>query len=147
LPTISLSPLREGLVFVAEIQLDNISAVKGMLARQGKPIPPPLRLKALIDTGASVCATTKANIEKLQLPAQSNQSFSVRTAGGVIQSRRYHGALFFTGEPTIRTDLVTIQETYIDEQTPFEFVLGMTALSRWDFRYARVEQKMTIESS
>jgi hypothetical protein len=53
LPGLSLSPLENGLVFVTEIELDNISAVKAMLAKEDKPVPPALKLRALIDTGAS----------------------------------------------------------------------------------------------
>jgi hypothetical protein len=59
----------------------------------------------------------------------------VQTAGGVIQSLRYHGALVFTGEPAIKAEFVTIQETYIDDQTPFEFVIcRFRKLLPWEFR-------------
>jgi predicted aspartyl protease len=145
LPRLSVSPLEEGLVFITEIELDNTPAVKAMLAKAKKPVPPPLRLKALIDTGASICATTPETIKRLGLPAQSTQKFKVNTAAGVIESERHYGALFLTGEPAIKADVVTLQETFVDQRAPFQFVLGMTALRRWNFWYTRSDQKLTIE--
>ena len=79
------------------------------------------------------------------MPAQSIQKFKVQTASGVIKSQRYHGAFSLTGEPALKVDLVTIQETFVDDQTPFEFVIGMTALGRWNFWYTRADRKLTIE--
>ena len=140
--TIPLHP--DQLSFVVEVEVDNIPAVKGKLLQEKKQAPAPLRVKALVDTGASTCAATDRVIQALKLPSKNAVAGEIMTAGGPIKSLQYFAALHLTEAPEIRVGYATLCR-YDFTNAPFELILRMSALSRWNFTYSRVEQKLTIE--
>ena len=134
----------DSLAFVVEVRVDNISAVKAKLVQEGKPVPPPLTVQALVDTGASTCAATDRIISALALPSKNDVSREIMTAGGPIRSRQYFAALHLFLASDIRVGYATLCR-YDFSRAPFDLILGMTALMRWNFSYARVDQKLVIE--
>ena len=134
----------DNLAFVVEVQVNNTAAVRAKLAQEGKPVPEPMTIQALVDTGASTCAATDRLIAELCLPSRSDETREIMTAGGAIQSRQYFAELHLTEAPDIRVGYTTLCR-YDFTGAPFDFIIGMSALMRWNFSYARVEQKLTIQ--
>ncbi len=66
------------------------------------------------------------------------------TAGGKIETLEYFGAIKLAGAPGIRADYATIQQ-YLFEDTPFDFIIGMSVLMCWDFSCSNMDQKLKIE--
>lgn len=130
--------------FLVEVEIDNHSAVKKKLASENKPVPPPIRVKGLIDTGATVCSTSDRIIKALKLPTKNQLKQPFNGASGSGSSYHYYGGFFLTPEPEIKAEYVTILETDFTKFN-FEFIIGMTALMRWKFWYTNAEKKLTIE--
>lgn len=139
-------PLTEGaLAFVVDIEVTHAPAIIAYLRRRGEPAPEAVRVKALVDTGAGVCAATADMIGRLNLPTKSAKSQEIMTAGGAIQSLEYYGALRLAGLPDLAVDYATIcQFDFVD--SPFEFILGMNVLSRWNWRYTHAGMRLVFET-
>lgn len=139
-------PLIEGaLAFVVDIEVSQAPVIVAHLNRRGEAVPEPARMRALVDTGAGVCAATADVIGRLKLPTKSTKRQEIMTAGGAIQSLEYYGALRLAGLHELAVDYATIcQFDFVD--SPFDFILGMNVLSRWNWRYTRAGMRLVFES-
>ncbi len=140
--TVSLDP--RATLFLVEVEIDNIPAVKNKRKAQGGPDCLPVRTLALVDTGASVRAATDKIIRRLQLPSKSDRVCQTMTAGGAIETLEYFGTIKLVQAPDLRVDYTTIQQYQFDK-APFDFIIGMSVLMRWNYSYSRVDQKLTLE--
>lgn len=139
-------PLTEGaLAFVVEIEVSQAPAIIAYLKRRGEAVPEPLQVRALVDTGAGICAATAEMIGRLHLPSKSAKRQQIMTAGGAIQSKEYYGALRLAGLHELTVEYATIcQFDFVD--SPFDFILGMNVLSRWNWRYTHAGMRLVFES-
>ncbi len=136
--------LNAELVLTVELELDNIASVKAMLQQQGRPVPPPMRIMALVDTGASVCAASPNVVRALRLPSQNVARQQIMTAGGPMQSQTYCAALHIPALPTLKADFVRLNQFNLSG-TPFDFIIGMNVLMRWSWSYDRATQKLILD--
>ena len=139
-------PLAEGtLAFVVGLEVSQAPAVASYLKSRGEPVPEPVQVRALVDTGAGVCAATANLIRRLNLPTKSTKRREIMTAGGPIASLEHYGALHLVGLEELKADYATICRFDFTD-SPFEFILGMNVLMRWNWRYSRAGMRLVFEA-
>ena len=135
---------KENGAFFISVLVDNTFAVKAKRKIAGLPIPDPFRTFALIDTGAGTSAASPKLIEALDLPTQSDKVIEIETAGGLIESYTYFGAVSLEEEPSIGVPYSAISQFDLPEESPFQFIIGMNILKKWEFSYAPKDHGMWI---
>jgi hypothetical protein len=132
--------------FLVNETFDNHPAVKTKLQQKGLPIPGPINVLAVIDTGATMCLLPAPLIGQLGLPTISEKRQTVITASGSHLSRSYFGSVRLTEEPLIEAEYARITVFEPNEELPFQAILGMGVLSKWGFSYRPDQRSLTIES-
>lgn len=94
--------------FLVNVTFDNHPAVKSKLKEAGFPIPSPISVLAVIDTGATTCLLPAPVIGVLGLPTMSEQRQTIITAGGTHLSKSYYGSVRLTDEPGIGAEYAKI---------------------------------------
>jgi len=79
---------------VVELSIGISSLLEDQLKKEGKPIPPPIKVKAMIDTGATVTAISDKLAKTLQLEPIGVQTINTPSSQNV-ECGVYHVRLYF----------------------------------------------------
>jgi hypothetical protein len=67
------------------------------------------------------------------------------TPKGLMKSREHYGALQLVDAPAIGVSLMRVRR-YEFTGGPFDFILGMNVLARWDFRFDRLSRTLIVDA-
>jgi hypothetical protein len=126
MPHLTLPILPGGLLLDVVIGLPS-GAIAGMQSA-GTPIPPPLRLRALLDTAADLTAVAPAVAQQLGLPGAG--STSTHTAGGLQAVQLFRASLSIPGAAGmifVRSDLLVMELAHPLPNA--EVLIGMDVLT------------------
>lgn len=143
-PDLELTLDPEGLAFLVDVDVRNVPAVEAKLLKDGRKVPEPQRVLALVDTGAAYCNAAPSLIAALSLPSKSEQMTLIETGGGTVTSKPYIAAVAVVPAPALKCDYFTVTALSHLEKMPFKFILGMTVLMRWDWRYDHYARRLSI---
>lgn len=117
---------------------------KKLLAQKKNP-PPPYRTKALIDTGAKACGASPKLISKLELPSISNLEAKIFTGSGHTYSKRYACSFTCEDEPSINALSFPIFMYKLEDENPFEFIIGMEFMEKFFISYHPANKGIILE--
>jgi predicted aspartyl protease len=112
------------------------SFLDALKAKQGEMSPGDVRaveLDALVDTGAMMLALPRSVIERLGLP--EGQERRMRTAGGEVQTRTFHGA-----QVTVMDRMGIFDAVELSDDCPA--LLGQIPLEQLDFVADPIGQRL-----
>ena len=104
----------------------------------GKPIPQPVRLEALIDTGAVITCIDHRTIQSLELPITGSVKVAVPRAGGSLTCDQYNVSLELLHPLKTQFNLVLPTITVTDAQvreTGADALIGCDLLRKWQFLF------------
>lgn len=124
-----------GVLLDVAVGIDAVTA-NTFRVQNKKTVPPPIRVKALLDSGCTVTSIDQELAKKLNLKTIGfNQVF---TANGPVQSPLHVVSLAFPGVapgPTLKgIDLLTVQTVNLAGQQ-FGVLIGRDIMSRWAIHY------------
>lgn len=115
------------------------AAVEQVLRRAGVPVPPPVPVTALIDTGAAVSAVDRGTAERLGLLPVGEMLLSTPT--GPARVPRYLVRIMLTNLVVLETTVVEVQ---MRDEDNVSVVLGRDVLSTAVFIYVGYTGQCTI---
>ncbi|HVZ17519.1 MAG TPA: retropepsin-like aspartic protease [Terriglobales bacterium] len=99
---------------------------------QGSPLPPPLKISALIDTGASITVINPKLAETRKL--QQTGSVQLSAAGNQGKYPVYVASLSFPGQELRSFEIIQVVGCQLPQQ-PISCLIGRDVLRRWLLTY------------
>jgi hypothetical protein len=116
---------------IIDVTIDLNKVFKQVLTELGRPIPPPMITKGLIDTGCSITSIDQSIAESLNLPSQGK--VKVYTAAGPSTSYAYEVGIFFgpllEGRPSWRVHSARLSNPQ------FKVLIGRDIMESWAITY------------
>ena len=125
---------------VVEVQFLISKELEAKLRAEGKPIPQPLRVRALIDTGASNCAVQEDIPQKLGL--QPIDKIPVSTPSGNALCYRYFMRMLIPAHNIIYEGIFTAVSGLIVQN--IQCLIGRDLLSFSEFIYHGKQKSFTL---
>jgi len=120
----------EGVLLNVSIEVDRWTAES--LRAQSLPMPNPLPVQALVDTGASQLALDSTIVHSLNLARRGIATCD--TAAGRRIAHLYAVSLSFPGTDLRRYDMLRAVEVDLTNQ-PFKCLIGRETMANWHFHY------------
>jgi len=119
-----------GVVMDLEISIDIETAQ--LLREQSIPLPSPVIIKGLFDTGCTITSIDNSIISKLNL---KNRGFvQIHTANGSVKSTQHIAGLSFPGTMLKEKSAHLVQAVNLSGQ-PFQALIGRDLMSSWAITY------------
>lgn len=109
----------------------------------GLEFPPPLSIKALSDTGASVSVISKTFADHCKL-RQTNAGTELRVVGTTYRVGEHAGSISFPGTELRSFDLIRIVSADFVKERNFACLIGRDILRHWTISFDGRSKRVTI---
>lgn len=109
----------------------------------GLEYPKPVRMKALLDTGASVTVISKAFANHCKL-FQTSQSFEISAIGATHICGEHAGSISFPGTPLRSLSSIRIVSAVFAKERHYACLIGRDILRNWSLTFDGRSKKVTI---
>lgn len=109
----------------------------------GLDIPKPVRMKALLDTGASITVISKTFATYCKL-FQTGDEFEITAIGATHLCGVHAGAISFPGTDLRPLDPIPIVSTVFAKERHYACLIGRDILRNWDAAFDGRSRRVTI---
>lgn len=109
----------------------------------GLEYPKPVKMKALLDTGASVTVISKTFANHCKL-FQTSQSFEISAIGATHTCGEHAGAISFPGTPLRPLNSIRIVSAVFAKERHYACLIGRDILRNWSITFDGRSKKVTI---
>jgi hypothetical protein len=109
----------------------------------GFEYPKPLKMKALLDTGASVTVISKTFASYCKL-FQTSQSFEISAIGATHRCGEHAGAISFPGTPLRSLNSIRIVSAVFAKERHYACLIGRDILQNWSISFDGRFNRITI---
>lgn len=133
---------------LVEVQVSwSANQARGMRLAQ-QPVPPPLDVRALLDTGAEITCIEAVLVQQLSLPLAQVTLANVPALGGLRAGAHYHAGLMLV-HPSADPRQALVLHNVLVLEVPlaglgYQALLGRDVLDRCDFLYGGRRQRFVL---
>lgn len=109
----------------------------------GLEFPPPRKMRALLDTGASVTVISKQFADYCKL-RQTNEGSEISAIGATHRCGEHAGAISFPGTGLRSYDPTRIVSAVFARERYYAILIGRDILRNWDIRFDGRRKLVTI---
>jgi predicted aspartyl protease len=109
----------------------------------GLRCPEPIRMKALLDTGASVTIISKTFANHCKL-LQTNEGSELTAVGSKISCGEHAGAISFPNTDLKSFDSIRIRSVDFYKQPNYAILIGRDILRKWKITFDGPSKRVTI---
>ena len=120
--------------------LQIIEASRGL----GLESPPPVKIRALLDTGASVTVINRTFADHCKL-FQTSEGSELRTIGGSVRCAEHAGSISFPGLPLRSFDPIRIVSGDFIKERSYACLIGRDILRYWRTTFDGPGRRILIE--
>jgi len=110
----------------------------------GLEYPPPLKMKALLDTGASVTVISKKFAEHCRL-FQTNEGSEISAIGAIHHCGEHAGSVSFPGTKLRPFDPIRIVSAVFAKERHYAILIGRDILRNWKIAFDGRSKRVTID--
>jgi predicted aspartyl protease len=129
---------------IIDVIVMNSSAVIEAGREIGLEYPPPVTMKALLDTGASVTVISKKFAEHCKL-FQTNEGSVITGLGGEQHCREHAGSISFPGTDLRSFDPIRIVSAVFVKERHYACLIGRDILRNWLISFDGRSKRVLIE--
>lgn len=128
---------------IIDVAVMNSKDVLGRWRESGLECPPPIAMKALLDTGASVTVISKKFAEHCKL-LQTNEGSEITAIGATHRCGEHAGSVSFPGTQLRAFDSMRIVSATFAKERYYAILIGRDILRNWAISFDGRSKRITI---
>ena len=127
-----------------DVTVMNSSDILSAWRADGLDCPEPVKMKALLDTGASITAISKTYASYCKL-RQTGEGSKITAIGAEHHCWEHAGAISFPGTELRQFDCVRIRSVVFEKEPYYAILIGRDILRNWKITFDGQHRCVTIE--